>query len=93
MSNDDIADVIPLFKEDPEADKRQWMIETWETLYLRRGQTLTNPATAASLRVAMEMVTIILNGAHAAGAIDEAQRDQLAAIARTGHAAADEFQK
>ncbi|MDQ0943257.1 hypothetical protein [Streptomyces sp. V1I1] len=93
MSNDDTADVIPLFKEDPEADKRQRMIEYWEALYMRHGQTLTDATSAASLHVAMEMVILLLNGAHASDVIDETQRDQLAAIAHTGHAAADEFQK
>jgi hypothetical protein len=91
MDNSD--NVIPLFREDPSIERRQMMIETWEALYLKHGQTLTDPKTAASLRVAMEMVTLLLNGAHANGVIDSTQREQLSGIVHTGHDAADELQK
>ncbi|WP_406325771.1 hypothetical protein OG784_12690 [Streptomyces sp. NBC_01617] len=94
MNSDDLPDnVIPLFSTDAQAEKRQQMIETWEALYLRHGQTLTDVKTAASLRVAMQMVELLLNGAQDCDVISDEQRDQLLAIAQTGHEAADEWQR
>ncbi|WP_406501984.1 hypothetical protein OHA04_37745 [Streptomyces sp. NBC_01590] len=93
MSHDDHPDnVFPLFKKDPQAEGRRLMIETWEALYLRHDQTLTDSKAAASLHVAMEMVTLLLNGACDEEVIDEGQRDQLLGIVHTGHAAADQWQ-
>lgn len=93
MSNDEIAKVIPLFKEDPNTEALQELLVTWEALYMQHGQTLTDHATADSLRVAMEMMRITLEGACAAEVITEAQRDQLLGIVRSGQFAADEFQR
>lgn len=93
MTSDDALDnVIPLFSSDKQAEKRQEMICHWEALYLSRGQTLTDEKTAASLHVAVEMMTHLLNGAQACDVIDEEQRDQLLAIFQIGHVAADEWQ-
>jgi hypothetical protein len=86
MDNSD--NVIPLFREDPRDERRQWMIETWEALYLKHDQTLADPKTAASLHVAMKMVALLLDGALAHEAIDASQHEMLLGIVHTGHAAA-----
>ncbi|WP_299534745.1 hypothetical protein [uncultured Streptomyces sp.] len=105
MHFDDLPDnVIPLFAPEPateerrkapasESDKQRKMVETWEALYQHHKQTLTHPETAASLRVAMEMVEMLLDGAKKAGVIDKEQRSQLRGIVRTGHAAAEELSR
>ncbi|MFJ8851324.1 hypothetical protein [Streptomyces sp. NPDC102437] len=94
MNSDDLPDnVIPLFSKDAQAEKRQQMIETWEAMYLQHDQTLTDVKTAASLRVAMQVVELLLDGAQAFDVISEEQRAQLLTIAQTGHEAADEFQR
>ena len=91
MDNND--NVIPLFKAGSDSAELRYLVETWQAQYLHHGQSLTDPKTAASLRVAMEMVTFALNGACKHGAITEEQRDQLAGIVDVGRIAADEWQK
>jgi hypothetical protein len=91
-SDDPLDNVTPLFGADRQAEKRQQMVETWEAMYLRRGQSLTDKKTADSLRVAVEMMTLLLNGAEACDMIDVEQRDQLLAIFSIGNVAADEWQ-
>ena len=93
MSADDIPDnVIPIFDKQ-QAEARQSMIEIWEAMYLRHDQSLTDKKTADSLRVAVEVMTLLLNGAAAKDVISDDQRDRLLAIFQLGYAAADEFQR
>lgn len=93
MSADDIPDnVVPIFDKARQAEGRQRMVELWQAMYLKQDQSLTDKRTADSLHVAVDVMTLLLNGAAANDVIDEGQRDQLLAIFRIGHAAADEFQ-
>lgn len=93
MSVDDFPDnVVPIFDKMQQAEGRQRMVEVWEAAYLQQGQSLTDKSTADSLRVAVDVMTLLLNGAAVEGVIDEEQRDRLLAIFQIGHVAADEFQ-
>ena len=101
MSDESLDNVIRLFATQPERRQAakppvedgwtKWT-EIWEGAYLGCGQTLTNPVTADSLRVAAEVVNRFLDGACATGSITEAQRDKLVnVIVHTAQVAADEF--
>ncbi|MGA4875790.1 hypothetical protein [Streptomyces lydicamycinicus] len=101
MSDESLDNVIRLFavqserrqaaKSSVEDGWAKWT-EIWEAAYLGGGQTLTNPATAASLRVAAAVVNHFLDGACATGSITEEQRDKLVnVIVHTAQVAADEF--
>ncbi|MER6601229.1 hypothetical protein [Streptomyces parvus] len=93
MSSDDLPDnVVPIFFKAQQAEGRRQMMELWEAMYLKQGQTLTDEKTAASLHVAVDVMTLLLNGAAACDVITESQRDQLLAIFQVGHAAADDGQ-
>lgn len=93
MSGDDLPDnVVPIFDKMEQAEARLRMVELWEAMYLNQGQSLRDKKTADSLRVAVDAMTLLLNGAAANDVISDDQRDQLLAIFRIGHAAADEFQ-
>ncbi|MFD9564333.1 hypothetical protein [Streptomyces sp. NPDC059994] len=83
--------VIPLFTR-ASGDGRQQMIETWEALHLRHGLTLTDDRIAESLRVAVDMMTLLLKGAQINGLIDEEQLNALLSFVQTGRAAADWWQ-
>ncbi|MFH8926411.1 hypothetical protein ACH4D4_05085 [Streptomyces pristinaespiralis] len=87
MSDSD--NVIPLFRDNPHAQKWQEMIELWEAMYLSHGETLTKPQNAASLRVAMHVMQALLEAAEANDVISASQLEELAAFLKTGHAAAD----
>ena len=91
MDNSD--NVIPLFKAGNDSAELRYMVETWQALYLKRGQSLADPKTAASLHVALEMVEFALNGVCKHGVVTEDQRDQLLGIVDVGRTAADEWQK
>ncbi|MFD8545689.1 hypothetical protein [Streptomyces sp. NPDC059649] len=101
MSDESLDNVIRLFAvqserrqaaKPPRDDGWAKWIEIWESIYLSREQTLANPATAASLRVAAEVVNLFLDGACATGSITEEQRDKLVnVIVDTAQVAADEF--
>lgn len=90
--SDEIAKVIQLFQEDPQAARRQEMHIDWEAMFLRYGRTLTDPVAADSLRAAITMMDLLLDGACATELINEDQRDQLRNIMHIGLSAADEFQ-
>ncbi|WP_405699043.1 hypothetical protein OG209_05030 [Streptomyces sp. NBC_01383] len=93
MSVDDLPDnVVSIFDKAQQAEGRRRMVEVWEAAYLQQGQSLTDKSTADSLRVAVDVMTLLLNGAAAGDVIDEGQRDRLLAIFQIGHVAADEFQ-
>lgn len=101
MSNDDLDNVIHLFqareKSDPAEgesrdDRLLGAIASWQALYQHHGETLTDPTTASSLRIAMKMLERVLNAACEAGSISEEQRNKLQTIAWVANAAADEFQ-
>lgn len=101
MSEDDLNNVIDLFhaprkgeapQEQPQDDRVMEAIVNWQALYLHHGETLTNPTTAASLRIAMELVGRVLNSARDAGDITEEQHDKLHGLVWLANAAADEFQ-
>ncbi|MYX67334.1 hypothetical protein K388_05611 [Streptomyces sp. KhCrAH-43] len=94
MSDDDAPDnVVSIFDKMEQAEGRLRMIELWEAVYVQQKQSLTDERTAASLHVAVDVMTLLLNGAAATGMITESQRDRLLAIFQIGHLAADEFQK
>ncbi|MFD3532026.1 hypothetical protein [Streptomyces sp. NPDC058664] len=91
MDNSD--NVIPLFKANASSEELQPMIETWQAMYLSHGQSLTDPKTAASLRVAIKVVSLLLKGACAHGIITDEQQELLESIVDVGADAADEWQK
>lgn len=101
MSDENLDNVIQLFAA--QSERRQaskpprdegwtkWIV-LWESIYLSREQTLAAPATAASLRVAADVVKLFLDGACATGSITEEQRDKLVnVIVDSARVAADEF--
>lgn len=100
--SDELAKVIKLFREDPQAaqaeeaelqlTQMQKVYSLWEAMFVKHGQTLTDPAAADSLRAAIAMMGVILDGACATGMINEAQRDDLRAAVNVGLSAADDLQ-
>ncbi|MGY0062873.1 hypothetical protein ACWY4P_41110 [Streptomyces sp. LZ34] len=104
MSDDEPDNVIHLFQTprkgatpqgQPHDERDERIVDaiaTWQALYMHHGETLTNPTTAASLRIAMEMVGRVLDSARDAGAISEEQHDKLHALVWIANAAADKFQ-
>ncbi|MFD9603338.1 hypothetical protein [Streptomyces sp. NPDC059970] len=90
--SDEIAKVIQLFQEDPQAARKQEMHIGWEAMFLHYGQTLTDPVAAESLRAAIAMMDLLLDGSCATDLISEDQRNQLRGIMHIGLSAADEFQ-
>ena len=94
-----MAKVIQLFKEAsqvPEDDlqltARQKFHAVWEHMFAKHGQTLADPVAAQSLRAAIAMMDLLLDGAVAKDLINEQQRDDLRAIMHVGLSAADELQ-
>jgi hypothetical protein len=53
------------------------LAETVQGLFLFRGQSLADPATAAAYRVSLEAVNLLLEGALATGALPEVQHATL----------------
>lgn len=100
--SDEMAKVIQLFKEDPKAapgegaqpelTQMQKVYSLWEAMFVKHGQTLTDPAAADSLRAAIAMMGVILDGACATGMINEEQRDDLRAAMHVGLSAIDDLQ-
>lgn len=97
-----MAKVIKLFPEAPQAahpqggelqlTQMQKLHSLWEGMFAKYGQSLTDPVAADSLRAAIAMMDVLLDGACATGMIDEKQRDELRAAMRVGLSAADEMQ-
>ena len=87
-----MAEVIQLFKGSTELTKMQRFHALWEDVFAKYGQSLTDPDTAQSLRAAIAMMDILLDGACATGMLNEEQRDDLRAAMHVGLSAADEFQ-
>lgn len=99
MDEGEIDNVVHLFREGSasagdshQADeaKQRWAA-LWQTMYVHRGQSLADPETADSLRVAVEVIALLTRGACATGKINEEQRDYLVAAVETGLFAADEL--
>ncbi|MFE7233880.1 hypothetical protein ACFVAF_25085 [Streptomyces sp. NPDC057596] len=90
--SDEMAEVIHLFKDEPQLTAQQKMYSYWEGMFRRRGLTLTDPTTAESVRVAIAVMSHILEGACATNMINEGQRDELRAVMHVGLSAVDELQ-
>jgi hypothetical protein len=90
--SDEMANVIKLFKDDPQTAARQKLHSLWEDMFARHGQTLTDPVAADSLRAAIAMMDGLLDGACATEVINEDQRDTLRAVMHVGLSAIDELQ-
>lgn len=99
MSEGEFDNVVQLFRQQPGAiadgqspgDPIQRFVILWQSMYLHRGQSLADPETADSLRVAIEVITLLVRGACATGSISETQRDHLLTHIQLGLTAADEF--
>lgn len=92
VMSDEMAKVIQLFREDPQLAAQEKLISVWERAFARFGQSLTDPVAADSLRAAVGVMSVLLDGACATGLINEEQRDRLRSIVQGGLLAADEFQ-
>lgn len=90
--SDEMAEVIQLFKEDPQLQARERLIGIWEDAFARFGQSLTDPVAAGSLRATVGLISILLDGACVNELINEGQRDVLKAHIHVGLTAADEYQ-
>lgn len=87
-----MANVIQLFKEDPQQAAQERLISIWEATFARFGQSLTDSVAADSLRATIALISTLLDGACATGMINEEQRDDLKAHIHVGLTAADKFQ-
>ena len=91
--SDELDNVVHLFREEPSDRIKRQMAEDWEMAFLAAGQSLSVPETAASLRVAVSVMSNLVRGHHAVGHITEEQRDSLLWWLSTGTHAPDEIQK
>ncbi|MFF9624302.1 hypothetical protein [Streptomyces griseosporeus] len=90
----DVPDnVVQLFREEPNERIKREMAEDWEMAYLAAGQTLSDPETATSARVAISVMSHFIRGHYEVGHITEEQKDSLLWWLGTGNYAADEMQK
>ncbi|MFD6149413.1 hypothetical protein [Streptomyces sp. NPDC060243] len=58
----------------------QKLAESIESLFLRRGRTLTDPDDAEGYDIALEAVLLMLDGIQARGVIDDSQYARIAAL-------------
>lgn len=69
----------PVNRDDSPTPEQQLAL-TVEALYLHRGRTLADPATAEAFDIAIEAVTLVVNGALAQGHITGEQHQLLAGM-------------
>jgi hypothetical protein len=91
--SDDLDNVIPIFREEPNERIKREMAESWEMAFMEAGQSLSNPETAASTRTAIKMMSHFIRGHYEVGHITEEQKDSLLWWLSTGTYAADELHK
>jgi len=91
--SDELDNVIHLFREEPGADIKRHMAESWEKAFNAAGQSLTNDETGTSLRVAVAFMSHLVRGHFETGVITEEQRDSLLWWLDTGIYAAEEISK
>ncbi|WP_055693354.1 hypothetical protein [Streptomyces prasinopilosus] len=90
---DEPDNVVHLFREEPNERIKRHMAEDWEKAFLTAGQSLSNPETATSARVAISVMSHFIRGHYEVGQITEEQKDSLLWWLGTGTYAADELHK